>query len=156
MGVMSEEYLEKVRQDTHRGLRGCFDRKLATGGCPFGSRTVPIVVGEDNHGRPVTEGYRLEVDADRAVIVTRIFERYANQGLGLRKLAHELNAEKLAWPRGNGWAPTAIREMLSNPIYRGERIWNRSYWVNDHETGRRKRFLSGFLECGECGAYALQ
>jgi hypothetical protein len=28
MGVMSEEYLEKVRQDTHRGLRGRFDRRL--------------------------------------------------------------------------------------------------------------------------------
>jgi hypothetical protein len=30
--------------------------------------------------------------------------------------------------------------MLRNPIYRGERIWNRSFWVKDHETGRRRRF----------------
>jgi len=30
--------------------------------------------------------------------------------------------------------------MLRNPIYRGERIWNRSFWVKDHETGKRKRF----------------
>ena len=61
MGVMSEEYLEKVRQDTHRGLRGCFDRKLATGGCPFGYRTEPIVVGEDAHGHPVIEIGRAHV-----------------------------------------------------------------------------------------------
>jgi len=51
-----------------------------------------------------------------------------------------LNAEQLASPRGTSWAPTAIREMLRNPIYRGERIWNRSEWVKDHETGIRKRF----------------
>jgi hypothetical protein len=30
--------------------------------------------------------------------------------------------------------------MLRNPIYRGERIWNKSYWVKDHETGKRRRF----------------
>ncbi len=147
MGVMNAEYLEKVRNDTLRGLRGCFDRKLATGGAPFGYRTVPIVVGQDAHGHPRTEGYRLEVDPELAPIVVRLFEGYARQGLGLRTLAHRMNAESIAPPRPRGkrgrapsWAPTAIREMLRNPIYRGERVWNRSEWIKDHETGRRQRF----------------
>jgi hypothetical protein len=65
---------------------------------------------------------------------------YARQGLGLRTLADHLNREHLASPRGKSWAPTAIREILRNPIYRGERIWNRSRWVKDHETGERRRF----------------
>jgi hypothetical protein len=30
--------------------------------------------------------------------------------------------------------------MLRNPIYRGERVWNRSEWIKDHETGKRQRF----------------
>ncbi len=147
MGVMNAEYLEKVRNDTLRGLRGCFDRKLATGGPPFGYRTVPIVVGQDAHGHPRTEGYRLEVDPELAPVVVRLFEGYARQGLGLRMLAHRMNEEEIAPPRpraGRGraasWAPTAIREMLRNPIYRGERVWNRSEWIKDHETGRRQRF----------------
>jgi DNA invertase Pin-like site-specific DNA recombinase len=50
MGVVAEEYLEKVRQDTHRGLHGAFDRKHATGGSPFGYRTEPIITGHDAHG----------------------------------------------------------------------------------------------------------
>jgi len=29
--------------------------------------------------------------------------------------------------------------MLRNPIYVGERIFNRSEWIKDHETGRRRR-----------------
>ena len=139
MGVLNEEYLTKLAHDTHRGLRGRFDRKLATGGCPFGYRTVPIVVGTDGHGHPVTDGFTLEPDAERAAIVVRLFEGYALHGLGLRELAKQMNAERQPSPRGNGWAATAIREMLSNPIYRGERVWNRSEWVKDHETGRRVR-----------------
>ncbi len=139
MGVVNEEYLEKLRADTHRGLRGRFDRKLATGGAPFGYRTVPIVVGKDAHGRPLVDGFRLEVDSEAAAIVERLFEGYAVHGLGLRALAQQANREGLGSPRGQGWAPTAIREVLRNPIYRGERVWNRSLWVKDHETGRRVR-----------------
>lgn len=140
MGVVAEQYLEKVSQDTHRGLRGAFDRKLSTGGAPFGYRTEPIIVGHDVHGVPKIEGYRFTVDPDEAPIVERLFEGYARQGLGLRTLADRLNREQLASPRGTSWAPTAIREILRNPIYRGERVWNRSRWVKDHETGERRRF----------------
>src|SRR4030095_6410843 len=106
--------------DTHRGLRGRFDRGLATGGVPFGYTTVPIVVGTNAHGHPITDGYRLEVVSERAEIVRRIFEGYAHHGLGLRLIAQQLNAERAPSPRGKTWAPTAIREMLRNPLYRGE------------------------------------
>jgi hypothetical protein len=48
------------------------------------------------------------------------------QGLGLRTLAHRLDEEAIAPPRPRGqrgraasWAPSAIREMLRNAIYRG-------------------------------------
>lgn len=139
-GVMSEELLAKIAADTHRGLRGRFDRKQATGGIAFGYRTEPVIIGHDSHGIPQTAGFRVEPDPERAPIVVRLFEGYSRQGLGLRTLAFQLNREQLASPRGNSWAPTAIREILGNPIYRGERIWNRSEWVKDHETGIRKRF----------------
>jgi hypothetical protein len=94
-----------------------------------------------------TQGYRLEVDPELAPVVVRLFEGYARQGLGLRTLAHRLNAEGVASPRPRGtrgraasWSPTAIREILRNPLYRGERVWNRSEWIKDHETGKRQRF----------------
>jgi hypothetical protein len=31
--------------------------------------------------------------------------------------------------------------ILENPIYRGEYVWNRSEWIKNHETGKRRRFL---------------
>jgi hypothetical protein len=40
------------------------------------------------------------------------------------RIAKTLNAERVAPPRGHGWAPSAIREMLYRPLYRGEIVWN--------------------------------
>jgi site-specific DNA recombinase len=30
--------------------------------------------------------------------------------------------------------------ILANAIYRGEMVWNRSEWIKDHETGKRRRY----------------
>ena len=45
--------------------------------------------------------------------------------------------------RAPSWSPNAVREMLRNEFYRGERIYNRSEWRTIHgetsASGRRKR-----------------
>ena len=140
MGVMNEEYLVKLRADVQRGLRGRAERGFSAGGLPYGYRSVPVGSGRfDPHGAEIASGYRLEVDHDQADTVRRIFALYAT-GIGLRAIAHDLNADGIPSPRGKGWAPSALRALLLNPIYRGEYVWNRSEWVKDHETGKRKRF----------------
>ena len=144
LGVMAEEYLVKLRADIQRGLRGRAERGLATGGTPYGYRTEPVAL--DDHGRAVEgAGYRLVIDEVEAAVVRRIFDRYLG-GANPRRIARALNAEGVASPRARAlrdrrpsWAPTAIREMLRSPIYKGERIFNRSEWIKDHETGRRRR-----------------
>ena len=68
------------------------------------------------------------------------------EGESLRTITHRLNHEGVPAPRPRAmqsrrpsWSVTALRSMLTNPIYRGEYVWNRSEWVKDHETGRRRR-----------------
>ena len=147
MGVLGEEYLVKLRQDTHRGLRGRVERGLSGGGLPYGYRSEPIHSGRTNHrGEPIPDGYRWVPNPEQAPIVRRIFEQYVN-GWGCGRLAHQLNADKVPPPRprsakkrGGAWSMTALRELLRNPIYRGEYIWNRSEWIKDHETGKRRRY----------------
>jgi hypothetical protein len=34
---------------------------------------------------------------------------------------------------------SSLRALLMNPIYKGDYVWNRSEWIKDHETGRRRR-----------------
>ena len=146
MGVLGEEYLVKLRADVQRGLRGRVERKLAAGAVPYGYRTEPVPSGQvDPHGRAIPAGYRIIVEPGEAAVVRGLFERYA-AGEGLRVLAHRLNAKGIRSPRpraakarGASWAPSTIREMLRNPLYRGELVWNRSEWIKDHETGKRRR-----------------
>ena len=61
-------------------------------------------------------------------------------GEGYRAVAHVLNGAGIPSPRGSGWSPAAIYELVRNPIYRGDYIWNRSEWIKDHDTGRRRRY----------------
>ncbi len=139
-GLIAAEYLEKLKADTHRGMRGRAERGLAAGGTPYGYRTAEIPSGKvDVHGRSIPSGYRLQIHEPEGRVVRRIFELYAS-GEGLRTIAHRLNAERVASPRGRGWAPSALHALLQNPIYRGEYVWNRSEWIKDHESGRRRRF----------------
>lgn len=145
LGVMAEEYLVKLSADTRRGLRGRAERGLPTGGLAYGYRSDPMAL--DEHGRPVeAAGFRVVVHEAEAEVVRRIFADYL-AGEGLRTIAHRLNAEAVPPPRPRAlraqrgsWALTSIREMLRNPLYAGERVFNRSEWVKDHETGRRRRF----------------
>jgi len=126
LGIMGEEFLVKLRADTQRGLRGRAERGLSTGGLALGYRSEPVAI--DEHGRPVEgAGFRIVIDESNAPVVRRIFDLYLG-GAGLREIAHQLNADHVPPPRPRAhhdrrasWAPTAIREMLRNPIYVGER-----------------------------------
>jgi DNA invertase Pin-like site-specific DNA recombinase len=140
-GVIAAEYLEKLKSDTHRGLRGRAERGLSAGGLPCGYRTEELPSGQiDPHGHSIPAGYRFVIDKPQAAVVRRIFELYAS-GEGLRSIAHRLNAEGTLAPRRKEWAPSALQVMLENPIYRGEYVWDRSEWIKDHETGKRRHFL---------------
>ena len=137
MGVFAEEYLVKLSADSHRGMRGRVERGFAAGGAPYGYRLE----------KAETDGPSCYVVVEEAAaVVRRIFEDYA-KGASLRELAFTLNRERIAPPRPRAlkgrppsWSVTALRSMLLNPLYRGELLWNRSKWIKDHETGRRRRF----------------
>src|SRR5262249_14602716 len=79
------------------------------------------VGGSEGGGRSVTG----RINPERAAVVRRIFELYAG-GIGTLTIAHRLNKEAVKPPRGRGWAPSGIREMLYRPLYRGEIVWNRT------------------------------
>lgn len=136
LGVFSEEFREQVARDTHRGLQGRVERGLSAGGRPF---------GYDSIREPDGKGSRLHVNPEQAEVVCRIFSAYV-AGESLRALAYRLNAENVPAPRPRrakrlapAWSLTAVREMLRNPIYRGELVWNKSVWTKVHATGKRVR-----------------
>ena len=70
---------------------------------------------------------------DRVKVVRNIFTWYVRDGLGSKAIADRLNREGVPSPRGgnwsprhhDGWAMTTIRDLLLNPSYAGDAVWNR-------------------------------
>ena len=61
-----------------------------------------------------------------------------------RNIAHRLNAEGIAGPRGTGWGPSTIHGsvkrrngILNNELYIGRIVWNRQRFIKDPDTGKR-------------------
>ena len=134
-GLMSEFYLDDLAKKTHRGLMGQALDGYSAGGLPYGYKSF-------HDGT----GFKREIEEEQAKWVRFVFERYA-QGATPRGIADELNRQKVPSSRGGTWSHTAIYPdakhvgMLGNPLYNGRQIWNRTAWVKDPMTGRRKRIL---------------
>jgi site-specific DNA recombinase len=111
---------EKARQRTHDALSRKARALHVTGGRVYGFDNIEVV---DVDGRRMHVVRR--VNGEQAAVVRRIFTLCA-EGQGFTRIAKALNEDDVAPPRhASGWAPTAVREILLRPLYRGEVIWNR-------------------------------
>jgi site-specific DNA recombinase len=151
-GAFDHEYIRELGRKTHRGLEGQARKGFSAGGLPFGYRREIIVDPDQSggHGEPRRRGVKWVVDPAQAGVVTRIFSLYAD-GMGLARIAGTLNMDAIPCPRaakrhrarrdgvGVGWDVSTIRVILDNEIYRGKFIWNRSRWIRDTVSRRRRR-----------------
>jgi DNA invertase Pin-like site-specific DNA recombinase len=82
-------------------------------------------------------GYKMEnkqfvIDEEEAVYIRYIFETFASEELGMRKIAIKLNDLGLRTHRGNKFENRTIEYILNNPVYIGKIRWN--------PTGKTKRY----------------
>lgn len=143
-GIVDSLYLKDLAKRTFRGVEQLALNGLHTGGRVFGYRGVPIesTTQRDSHGRPVIDGVKLEVDANQAATVRRIFDRYA-AGDSMKRIAIDLNDEGVLSPQpqkgrvSRSWCPSSIRHILRNERYRGVVIWGKTQKIRSQETGKR-------------------
>ena len=130
----SEMEREKAKQRT-------FDAMLRK--AKAGHVTGGKVFGYDNQEVLSAEGRRLHVlrvvNQKEADVVRQIFTMYAG-GLGFTRIAKRLNSEGVPAPRQSprGWAPTAIREILYRPLYRGEIVYGKLQKIVRGGTKKRR------------------
>jgi site-specific DNA recombinase len=122
----SETERERGQQRTHDALSRLARGGYVTGGKVYGYDNVRASTpgpGGGVHRSPA----RRVINPAQGAVVRRIFE-WSAAGWGITRIAKQLNAEGVSPPRGggHGWAPTAIREMLHNELYRGRGLWNRT------------------------------
>jgi DNA invertase Pin-like site-specific DNA recombinase len=138
--LMSDLYLDELRDKTLRGLEGRALAGMATGGLPYGFRSVQAL---DAYGK--VAGHRVEIDESRAKTIRWIFDRYL-AGMSLAAIAIDLNRRAVEAPRARskhryrGWVDSTIRAMLHNEKYAGVWRFKTTQWIKDPETGQRKCF----------------
>ncbi len=146
-GTMNALFLRDLAQKTHRGLRGRAEAGHSAGGNAYGYKVVQRLSSD---GQPVA-GER-QIDVAQAAVVARIFRAYA-AGDSPKRIAHRLNADGVAGPRGGAWSASSINGnrargtgILNNELYVGRLVWNRLAYVKDPETGRRRSRTRGTQE----------
>lgn len=131
-GLMSSLFLDNLIAHTKRGMSGVVRDGRHPGGKVYGYKTAA--------GRPG----ELEIVAEEAAVVRRIFERYIG-GDTPRKIAGDLNRDRIPPPRGGfTWCASTINGntrrangVLQSEIYTGVIVWNRLRMMRDPSTGRR-------------------
>lgn len=81
----------------------------------------------------------LTVNEEEARVVRRIFDLYANQQMGIRRISQTLFDEGFTSRKGNAFNVLTIRHILCNPKYKGWYCANKSQTV-DYRS-KRKIFL---------------
>lgn len=146
-GLMGELYLDELAEKTHRGQTGAVLNNKSAGGKSYGYTSTPVEhpTKTDQFGRPEIIGAHKAIDPEQAKWVQHIFQRFAD-GHSTLDITNELNRLGVPAPRGGTWARSAIygrldrgEGILSNPLYIGQYIWNRTQWIKEPGTGKRKR-----------------
>jgi site-specific DNA recombinase len=126
----------KVRVRSAMEAMAADGNRFLGGRPPYGYRLADA--GPHPNPAKATAGqrlHRLEPDPVTAPVVRRMFELYA-EGAGLRLIADTMTGESIPSPaaydrRRNphrdpaGWAHTAVRAILTNPIYDGRKVWGK-------------------------------
>lgn len=88
-------------------------------------RVPNILYGYDKCGT-----YELKINRREAECVRRIFTMYADEEMGLRRIANELNTLGIPTKNNCTWSAKTVRRVIENPIYRGVLVNNKSETVD--------------------------
>ena len=92
------------------------------------------VLGNDRIYGYNKEKCKLTINQEEAAIVRKIFQLYANDGMGIRRLSQHLyDTEGITSRQGNPFNTTTIKNMILNPKYKGYYCGNRTKSI-DYKT----------------------
>lgn len=128
--LQGNEYLEYTKTILQNGLKQSLREGKYIGSEP--------PYGYDKEKLKKEKGYKLIINEEEAEIVKMIFEIYIEE-LGANQLANYLN--KLGYkPRKNDFfTPDYVREVLKNPTYYGNLVWQKRKTIRVLENGKVKK-----------------
>jgi DNA invertase Pin-like site-specific DNA recombinase len=158
--LMAKNYIDNLSEETKKGLL----EKAEEGEFPA---YAPLGYLHDKADKTI------EIDPERAPIIREMFEQYATSKFSLRRLEVLVAQQGLTTRKGNRLARSSVANILKNPFYTGDFLWNGKQYQGKHPaiidkelfqrvravSGQRNdtratshRFAySGFLKCAHCG-----
>lgn len=125
--IVDAHLSKSIADHVKRGQRAAVKAGRTPGGIAFGYSQANTI---DQNGRAI-RGLRV-IHAERAAIVTRIFEKYA-ANVSPKRIAEYLNEAGIPGPRGQAWKASTIygdekrkNGILQNRIYIGQLVLNRT------------------------------
>lgn len=88
------------------------------------------------------------IDDEGGKVIRRIFELY-NSGIGIQKVAIELNRARFASPKGGLWSAPSVKYILKNPTYAGKVWWGWRHADYKKTKDRRQRGREGVITDGQ-------
>lgn len=85
--------------------------------------------GSPPYGYKISDNKSLEVNTDEAEVVKEIFNLSAVKNYGTRAIAAELNRRGYYTRSGKPFENSYIAKILKNPVYFGEMIYGRQYYI---------------------------
>jgi DNA invertase Pin-like site-specific DNA recombinase len=118
------EFLRDLSRNALRGLRAAAQRGQWLGGnAPYAYK---VIVAEDNGLHALKK--LVPGDASQIRVVQWLFHTYAEKDVSLGYLADELERRGALSPRGKAfWSRMSVRHILTNRVYVGDAVWNRSH-----------------------------
>lgn len=129
MGAVSQDAMELAKQRMQDGVRkkaesGRITARRPAYGCKF-------VDGRGNEGADARKDTHYALIPEQVPIIQLIYKRVAS-GESLHKIADDLNLAGIPTPTQMGkWTRETLRNIVRNPIYKGEYIANR--WIAERK-----------------------
>ena len=161
--LMAKNYVDNLSEEASKGMR----EKAEQGTWPSYAPTGYInVVNGEKRG--------IEVDPERAPIIRRMFEWYAQGNCSLGEVADRAAAEAFTTRNGRPVSKAPVARILKDRFYIGEFTWDGRDYVGDHRPlvsvdlfqrvqeafrktnhpvreQKRSFAYTGLIECAHCG-----
>lgn len=119
--VMSEFFNANLATEVMKGMTQNAKQGYNNGGTPpYGYRTEHIALGAKKTKSVWVLGPREEID-----IIRWIFNQYAYENAGYKKISSMLNEKGVPTQKGGQWSASTIRAFIFNESYVGRKIWNK-------------------------------
>lgn len=135
LASLAEEELESMSSNQ----RWAFQKKFQRGEMVINTKRFM--------GYDVDDKGELVINEEEALVVRRIFHLYLD-GMGLHRIAKQLNHEKVPTVTGAKWYDTTIRNILRNEKYKGSALLQK--YFQDGVNGKKR------LNVGEVEQYFIE